>query len=101
MATLNKSMMYSLRNTFCFTISWLNPILALAVLFNTAEVSNKFLKEHLYSYPNGFWGLNALIAALSCFTAFLVFRNSGINNRIYYFIFSTALPLLIIGYGFY
>ena len=101
MATLNRSVMYSLRNTCCFTISWLNPILSLSVLYNMAKVSSKFLKEHVYSYPNGFFGLSFLVIALACFSAFLILKNSDIKNRVYYFVFSTVLPVLILGYGFY
>ena len=101
MATLNRSMMYSVADTCWFTITWLNPALSLFVLFHSGKVSSNFAKTGEILYPGGYWGLVVLILLLAVIGAVLIIKSKKEINKLVVLFFGTIIPPTVVGFAIF
>lgn len=101
MATLNRSMQYSLADATWFALMCVNNILGLVVATHTVKVVEAFSRTRTIAYPGGYWKISAFVGLTAILSAFLIHKSKMSMNKLATGFFATAIPLLLTGLSVY
>lgn len=101
MATLNRSMQYSLADATWFTLMCINNILGLVVATHAVKVVEAFSRTKTIVYPGGYWEISAFVGSTAILSAFLIHRSKLSMNKLAAGFFATVTPLLLTGLSVY